>query len=194
MPKRNANRQPLPRVNRHTDLNARVEVLSDDDLLLLVAKLDIPALLLILDGVTDPHNLGACLRAADGAGAHAVVVPKDRAVAMTPTVRTVSCGAAEHIPLVQVTNLARTLKKLQDAGVWIVGLVVDGDRTIYDCDLAGPTALVLGAEGPGIRRLTRESCDFLASLPMRGAVESLNVSVAAGICLYEAVRQRAFTR
>ncbi|MCB2229159.1 23S rRNA (guanosine(2251)-2'-O)-methyltransferase RlmB [bacterium] len=184
----------MPRVNRHTDLNARVEVLSDDDLLSLVAKLEVPALLLILDGVTDPHNLGACLRAADGAGAHAVVVPKDRAVAMTPTVRTVSCGAAEHIPLVQVTNLARTLKKLQDAGVWIVGLVVDGDRTIYDCDLAGPTALVLGAEGPGIRRLTRESCDFLASLPMLGAVESLNVSVAAGICLYEAVRQRAITR
>lgn len=190
MPKKHAHKPASPRINRHTDLSARVEMLDEDDLISLVEKLDGPALLLVLDGVTDPHNLGACLRAADGAGAHAVVVPKDRAVAMTPTVRAVSCGAAEHVPLVQVTNLARTLQKLQDAGVWIVGLVVDGDRTIYDCDLTAPTALVLGAEGPGIRRLTREGCDFLASLPMRGSVDSLNVSVAAGICLYEAVRQR----
>lgn len=167
-----------------------VGVRTEDDLFTLLERLEGPPLLLILDGVTDPHNLGACLRAADGAGADAVIVPKDRAVSLTSTVRTIACGAAEHVPLIEVTNLARTLRALKQAGVWIVGAVMDADRMIFECDLSGPTALVMGSEGAGIRRLTRDSCDFLALLPMRGAVESLNVSVAAGICMYEAVRQR----
>ena len=190
MPRKRPGGTGAPRINRHVDMSAKVGAQSENDLFALLERLDTPPLLLILDGVTDPHNLGACLRSADGAGAHAVIVPKDRAVSLTPTVRAVACGAAEHIPLIEVTNLSRTLKALQQAGVWIVGMAIDGDRTVYDCDLAGPVALVLGAEGPGIRRLTKENCDFLASLPMLGSVESLNVSVAAGICLYEAVRQR----
>lgn len=193
MPRKRPGGSSSPRINRHTDLAARVGVQTENDLFTMLEELQTAPLVLVLDGVTDPHNLGACLRAADGAGADAVVVPKDRAVSLTPTVRTVACGAAEHIPLVQVTNLARTLRELKQAGLWIVGTVVDGDRTIYDCELSGPTAIVLGAEGPGIRRLTREQCDFLARIPMNGGVESLNVSVAAGVCLYEAVRQRSLT-
>ncbi|GAA0372141.1 23S rRNA (guanosine(2251)-2'-O)-methyltransferase RlmB [Bowmanella denitrificans] len=147
--------------------------------------------LLILDGVTDPHNLGACLRTADAAGVHAVVVPKDKSASLTPTVRKVACGAAEVIPLVQVTNLARTLKELQQAGVWIVGTAGEAQQDIYQAKLTGPIALVMGAEGKGMRRLTREHCDELIKLPMAGSVSSLNVSVATGICLYEVVRQRA---
>ncbi|MDX9856971.1 MAG: 23S rRNA (guanosine(2251)-2'-O)-methyltransferase RlmB [candidate division Zixibacteria bacterium] len=189
MPKRYGNSRTGPRVNPHANLSAEVGARSEDELFVLLEKVDRP-LLLVLDGITDPHNLGACLRSADGAGAHAVVIPKDRSVSMTATVRTVACGAAEHVPLIQVTNLARSLRELRQAGVWLVGTVMDAERTIYECDLTGPTALVMGSEGTGIRRLTRESCDFLASLPMHGRVESLNVSVAAGICLYEAVRQR----
>ncbi|GAB3026452.1 23S rRNA (guanosine(2251)-2'-O)-methyltransferase RlmB [Bowmanella dokdonensis] len=146
--------------------------------------------LLVLDGVTDPHNLGACLRTADAAGVHAVVVPKDKSASLTPTVRKVACGAAEVIPLIQVTNLARTLKELQQAGVWIVGTAGEAEQDIYQCSLSGPLALVMGAEGKGMRRLTREHCDQLIKLPMAGSVSSLNVSVATGICLYEVVRQR----
>lgn len=149
-----------------------------------------PPLLLILDGVQDPHNLGACLRCADGAGAHAVIVPKDKAVGLTGTVRKVASGAAEFTPLVQVTNLARTLRWLKERGIWLVGTSDDASNSLFDVDLKGPVGLVMGSEGRGLRRLTREHCDYLAALPMRGAVESLNVSVAAGICLYEAVRQR----
>ncbi len=147
--------------------------------------------LLVLDGVTDPHNLGACLRTADAAGVHALVVPKDKSANLTPTARKVACGAAETVPLVQVTNLARTLRQLQEAGVWVIGTAGEAEQLIYDCRLTGPMALVMGAEGKGMRRLTREVCDELIKLPMAGDVSSLNVSVATGVCLYEIVRQRA---
>lgn len=146
--------------------------------------------LLVLDGVTDPHNIGACLRTADAAGVHALIVPKDKSGGLTATARKVACGAAESVPLIQVTNLARTLKHLQEKGVWIAGTAGDAEQLIYDVDLKGPTALVMGAEGKGMRRLTREHCDQLVKLPMAGAVSSLNVSVATGVCLYEIVRQR----
>lgn len=147
-------------------------------------------LLLMLDGVTDPHNLGACLRVADGSGVQAVIVPRDNSVGVTPVVSKVACGAAETVPLVVVTNLARTLRKLQQAGVWVVGTAGDADKTIYDTDLTGPLVMVMGAEGTGMRQLVRAQCDFLARLPMAGEVSSLNVSVATGVCLFEAVRQR----
>lgn len=147
-------------------------------------------LLLVLDGVTDPHNLGACLRTADAAGALAVIIPKDKSATLNATVRKVACGAAEVIPLVAVTNLARTLEKLQQRGLWIVGTAGEAEQEIYDQDLRGPIVLVMGAEGKGMRRLTREHCDFLVRLPMAGSVSSLNVSVATGVCLFEALRQR----
>ena len=146
--------------------------------------------LLILDGVTDPHNLGACLRKADAAGVHALVVPRDKSVTLTGTARKVACGAAETVPFIQVTNLARTLRELQERGVWIVGTAGEADHDLYQSKLTGPLALVMGAEGAGMRRLTRENCDELISIPMSGAVSSLNVSVATGVCLFEAVRQR----
>ena len=146
--------------------------------------------LLVLDGVTDPHNIGACLRTADAAGVHALIVPKDKSGGLTATARKVACGAAESVPLIQVTNLARTLKHLQEKGVWIAGTAGEAEQLIYDVDLKGPTALVMGAEGKGMRRLTREHCDQLVKLPMAGAVSSLNESVATGVCLYEIVRQR----
>jgi 23S rRNA (guanosine2251-2'-O)-methyltransferase len=149
------------------------------------------AFFLVLDGVTDPHNLGACIRNADAAGVQAVIVPKDNAVGITPVVRKVAVGAAETVPLIQVTNLARTLKHLQQAGVWVVGTAGEADQLIYDCKMDGPIALVMGAEGKGMRRLTRETCDELVKLPMAGAVSSLNVSVATGICLFDIVRQRS---
>lgn len=147
--------------------------------------------LLVLDGITDPHNLGAILRSADAAGVHAVVSPKDRSVKLTSVVRKVACGAAETVPFITVTNLARTLRQLQEAGVWVVGTAGETDKLVYQSDLKGPLALVLGAEGEGLRRLTRETCDELVKIPMFGSVSSLNVSVAAGICLFEAVRQRS---
>jgi 23S rRNA (guanosine2251-2'-O)-methyltransferase len=149
-----------------------------------------PPLLLVLDGVTDPHNLGACLRSADAAGVAAVIVPRDRAAGLTPVVRKVAAGAAETVPLVQVVNLARTLRELKERGVWLVGTADDASRTLYEVDFRGPTAIVLGSEGEGMRRLTREACDQLVSIPMGGAVESLNVSVATGVALFEVVRQR----
>ncbi len=148
-------------------------------------------LILVLDGVTDPHNLGAVLRVADGAGAHAVIAPKDHAVGINATVSKVASGAAETVPYFMVTNLARTLNELKERNIWIIGTSDDAEKTIYDVDLKGPVALVLGAEGPGMRQLTRKTCDELVSIPMRGAVESLNVSVASGVCLYEALRQRS---
>jgi 23S rRNA (guanosine2251-2'-O)-methyltransferase len=148
-------------------------------------------LLLVLDGVTDPHNLGACLRTADAAGALAVIVPKDKSATLNATVRKVACGAAEVIPLVAVTNLARTLEKLQKKGLWVVGTAGEAEQELYQLDMTGPTVLVMGAEGKGMRRLTREHCDYLVKLPMGGSVSSLNVSVATGVCLFEAVRQRS---
>ena len=147
-------------------------------------------LLLVLDGITDPHNLGACLRVADGAGAHAVIAPKDHAVGINATVAKVASGAAETVPYFMVTNLARTLTELKERNIWVIGTSGDADKTLYQVDLKGPVALVLGAEGPGMRQLTRKTCDELVGIPMQGAVESLNVSVASGVCLYEALRQR----
>ncbi|MFI8480540.1 23S rRNA (guanosine(2251)-2'-O)-methyltransferase RlmB [Pseudomonas sp. NPDC078700] len=147
-------------------------------------------LILVLDGVTDPHNLGACLRTADAAGALAVLIPKDKSATLNATVRKVACGAAEVIPLVAVTNLARSLEKLQQRGLWVVGTAGEAEQEIYDQDLTGPTILIMGAEGRGMRRLTREHCDYLVKLPMAGSVSSLNVSVATGVCLFEAMRQR----
>lgn len=166
------------------------KVLDEHDLDLILQKSTSP-FILVLDGVTDPHNLGACLRTADAAGVHAVVVPKDKSASLNPTVRKVACGAAEVIPLIQVTNLSRTIKTLQDAGVWVIGTAGEASQSIYETKLQGPIALVMGAEGKGMRRLTRENCDELVKLPMAGSVSSLNVSVATGVCLYEIVRQRA---
>ena len=175
----------------HQGVVARVEPLaatsSLDDLLDGVQG---PPLLLVLDGVTDPHNLGACLRVADGAGVHAVIAPKDHAVGLNATVAKVASGAAETVPYFMVTNLARTLGELKERSIWCLGLSDGADRTLYQSDLKVPTALVMGAEGAGLRQLTRKTCDALVSIPMLGAVESLNVSVASGVCLYEAVRQR----
>ena len=165
-------------------------LLRERDLDMLLDGLDHPPLLLILDGVTDPHNLGACLRTADAAGVDAVIVPKDNAAGLNATARKVACGAAEVMPFVQITNLARTLKSLQERGVWIYGTAGEAEQEIYDVDMAGPVALIMGAEGKGMRRLTREHCDYLIKLPMSGSVSSLNVSVATGVCLYEIGRQR----
>jgi 23S rRNA (guanosine2251-2'-O)-methyltransferase len=162
---------------------------SEDELLAALQSASAP-LLLALDGVQDPHNLGACLRSADACGALAVIVPRDRAAQVTPTVRKVAVGAAETTPVVVVTNLVRTLRLLKQAGLWVVGADVAGDKSAHQADLKGPVVLVLGAEGTGLRHLTQQNCDFLVRLPQLGAVESLNVSVAAGMLLYEAVRQR----
>lgn len=156
----------------------------------LLDALDHPPLLLVLDEITDPHNLGACLRTADAAGVDAVIVPKDNSAPMNLTVRKVASGAAEKVNLVAVTNLSRTLSALQQRGIWIYGTAGEADQTLHQADLQGPLALVMGSEGKGMRRLTREHCDYLISIPMAGAVSSLNVSVAAGVCLFEAVRQR----
>ncbi len=176
----------------HQGVAARVEAITQvrslDELL---EQLTVPALLLVLDGVTDPHNLGACLRVADGAGAHAVIAPKDHAVGVNATVAKVASGAAETMPYFMVTNLARTLGELKERNIWCIGANDDAPTTLYQTDLKGPVALVLGAEGTGLRQLTRKTCDSLIRIPMLGAVESLNVSVASGVCLYEAVRQRS---
>jgi len=163
---------------------------TEADLEHILAKTSQP-LFLVLDGVQDPHNLGACLRSADATGVDAVIVPRDRAAGLTATVRKVASGAAETVPLIQVTNLARTLRELKDSGVWLVGLAGEATDSLYNCDLKGPLAIVMGAEGDGMRRLTKEHCDFLVKIPMSGSVESLNVSVATGVCLFEVVRQRA---
>ena len=179
----------------HQGVAARVEHIpqthSIDELLEGLEAAGTMPLLLVLDGVTDPHNLGACLRVADGAGAHAVIAPKDHAAGINATVAKVASGAAETVPYFMVTNLARTLGELKERSIWCVGTSDDAPGTLYQSDLKRPLALVLGAEGTGMRQLTRKSCDALISIPMKGAVESLNVSVASGICLYEAMRQRA---
>ena len=177
---------------RHQGVVARVQaVKAKHSLDEVLDEAEGPPLVLVLDGVTDPHNLGACLRVADGAGAHAVVAPKDHAVGINATVSKVASGAAETVPYLMVTNLARTLNELKERDIRIVGFSDDAERTLYDLDLRGPVALVMGAEGPGMRQLTRKTCDELVRIPMLGAVESLNVSVASGICLYEALRQRS---
>jgi 23S rRNA (guanosine2251-2'-O)-methyltransferase len=172
-------------------VNAVAVVTSLDELLEQLEASGVASpLILVLDGVTDPHNLGACLRVADGAGAHAVIAPKDHAAGINATVAKVASGAAETMPYFMVTNLARTLGELKERNIWCIGTSDDAPKTIYDIDLKGPVALVLGAEGEGMRQLTRKTCDELVSIPMHGAVESLNVSVASGVCLYEALRQR----
>jgi 23S rRNA (guanosine2251-2'-O)-methyltransferase len=178
----------------HQGVAARVQAIEQihslDTLLEGLEAAGTAPLLLVLDGITDPHNLGACLRVADGAGAHAVIAPKDHAAGINATVAKVASGAAETMPYFMVTNLARTLGELKERSIWITGTSDDASQTLYQVDLRGPTALVLGAEGQGMRQLTRKTCDQLVSIPMRGAVESLNVSVASGVCLYEALRQR----
>ena len=172
-------------------VNALAVITSLDELLEQLEASGVASpLILVLDGVTDPHNLGACLRVADGAGAHAVIAPKDHAAGINATVSKVASGAAETMPYFMVTNLARTLGELKERNIWCIGTSDDAPKTIYDVDLKGPVALVLGAEGEGMRQLTRKTCDELVSIPMHGAVESLNVSVASGVCLYEALRQR----
>ncbi|MBD3893683.1 23S rRNA (guanosine(2251)-2'-O)-methyltransferase RlmB [Hydrogenophaga sp.] len=179
----------------HQGLAARVQALpalhSLDDLLEQIEAAGTAPLLLVLDGITDPHNLGACLRVADGAGAHAVIAPKDHAAGVNATVAKVASGAAETMPYFMVTNLARTLGELKERHIRVLGASDDAPQTLYQTDLKGPLALVLGAEGDGMRQLTRKTCDELLRIPMRGAVESLNVSVASGVCLYEALRQRS---
>lgn len=176
---------------RHQGIVARVHARAEQATLdALLDALAEPALLLVLDGVTDPHNLGACLRVADAAGAHAVVVPKDRSAGLTPVATKVASGAAESVAFVAVTNLARTLDALKARGVWVVGAVEDAADDLYGADLPGAIAWVLGSEGEGLRRLTRERCDLLVRIPMHGHVESLNVSVAAGLCLFESRRRR----
>lgn len=196
IPVQRVERQELDQMTaggRHQGIVAEARLqpaLNEAGLKALLAKLEEPPFLLILDGVQDPHNLGACLRTADAAGVHAVIAPRDKACGLTSTVRKVASGAAETIPFVQVTNLARTLKELQQAGIWIIGADLNTTKSLFASDLTGPLALVLGAEGKGLRRLTRDACDTLVKLPMHGTVQSLNVSVSAGICLYEALRQR----
>lgn len=164
--------------------------LGENDLARILENLNEPALLLILDGVQDPHNLGACLRSAEALGAHAVIAPKDKSVGLTPTVQKVASGAMETIPFIQVTNLARTMEFLKAQNIWLYGADAEADTTLFQTDLKGAVGLVLGAEGAGLRRLTKEHCDVLLKIPMQGAVSSLNVSVATGIFLYEVVRQR----
>ena len=183
--------QKMSGSHRHQGVVARVEAVAHSHSLddTLDAAQGVP-LLLVLDGITDPHNLGACLRVADGAGAQAVIAPKDHAVGVNATVAKVASGAAETVPYFMVTNLARTLNELKERNIWCVGTSDDAPGTLYQCDLKRPLAMVLGAEGEGMRQLTRKTCDELVSIPMAGAVESLNVSVASGVCLYEAMRQR----
>lgn len=186
----NRPRSQSERRHRHADLSVSTLVRSEDDLFQILDTLEGDPFLLIMDGVQDPHNLGACLRSAEAAGVNAVIVPRDRAVGMTDVVRLAAAGAAERVPLVQVTNLARTMKALKDSGLWLVGTADQAKSSLYDVDLAGPLGLVMGAEGKGLRRLTTEHCDFLVRIPMRGKVGCLNVSVATGVCLFEALRQR----
>ncbi|MET1257105.1 23S rRNA (guanosine(2251)-2'-O)-methyltransferase RlmB [Aliikangiella maris] len=178
----------------HQGIIAEVKVhdatLNENQLLSLVEQ-QANILILVLDGVTDPHNLGACLRTADAAGVAALVVPKDRSAQLTPVARKVACGAAETVPVVKVTNLARFLSQLKQSGVWVIGTAGEASSNIYQTRFQGPTALVMGAEGSGLRRLTREHCDELIHIPMAGSVSSLNVSVATGICLFEINRQRS---
>ncbi|MET4692742.1 23S rRNA (guanosine(2251)-2'-O)-methyltransferase RlmB [Endozoicomonas lisbonensis] len=170
---------------------AQAKVYREGDLEDLLDNLEEPPFLLILDGVTDPHNLGACLRTADAAGVHAMITPRDKSASLNATARKVACGAADHVPLVQVTNLSRTMEWLKERGVWMIGTAGESAGNVYEADLKGPMALVMGAEGKGMRRLTRDKCDSLVFIPMAGTVSSLNVSVATGVCLFEAVRQRS---
>jgi 23S rRNA (guanosine2251-2'-O)-methyltransferase len=193
VPSRREQLSELTGLDSHQDVVAELGgqiSLDEAGLMALLDGLDEAPLLLVLDGVTDPHNLGACLRTAEAAGVHAVIVPRDRSAGLTPAARKASAGASEILPLVQVTNLARTLRALKERGIWLYGAAGDAPSDLYDLDLAGPLALVMGSEGDGLRRLTAETCDFLLRIPMPGTMESLNVSVATGVCLFEIRRQR----
>jgi len=180
-----ANHQGVVIRRKVTDIDRKIDITS-----VLEMEDGEKALFLVLDGVQDPHNLGACLRTADAVGVRAVILPKDRAVGLNETVRKVACGAAENTPVVHVTNLSRALREMQDAGIWVIGTADESENTIYEEDLTLSIALVMGSEGQGLRQNTRKHCDKLVNIPMVGVVESLNVSVAAGVCLYEAQRQR----
>ena len=183
--------------NNHQGIAMEVTMpgeLSENDLKTMVENLTVNALLLVLDNVQDPHNLGACLRTADATGVHGVIITKDKATGITPTVCKVASGAAETVPVYQVTNLSRTLRWLKEEGVWVLGAAGEAEQTVYQADLTVPIALVIGAEGSGLRRLTKENCDLLIKVPMLGKIESLNLSVATGIFLYEAIRQRSLTK
>jgi 23S rRNA (guanosine2251-2'-O)-methyltransferase len=186
--------QGLARGQRHQGVVALAEAaplaMDVGEVLDLLEDKNEPALFLLLDGVTDPHNLGACLRTADAAGVHAVVAPRDRAVGLNSTVQRVACGAAESVPYIMVTNLARTMRELKERNVWLVGADDQATATLYGVDARRPMGWVMGAEGEGMRRLTRDTCDELINIPMLGSVESLNVSVASALCMYETVRQR----
>lgn len=174
--------------------SGETRTMSEKELLIMLAGMDHDPLLLVLDGLTDPHNLGACLRTADAAGVDAVIIPKDKSVGLNSTVRKVASGAAETVNLVSVTNLSRCLESLKEKGIWIIGAADTAEKTLFEQDLTGAIALVMGSEGSGMRRLTREGCDHLVSIPMAGQLSSLNVSVATGVCLYEAQRQRKPTK
>jgi 23S rRNA (guanosine2251-2'-O)-methyltransferase len=188
---RNRERQPKARDIRHSRIDAAITHVSEDALYeQLESQHDPKALILILDEITDPHNLGACLRSANASGTVALVTPKHHSVRVTETVQRIACGAAATTPVVAVANLARTMRKLQKLGFSLVGTDDSGGEMIYDINLTGPVAIVVGAEGKGLRRLTRDTCDHLAQIPMLGSVECLNVSVATGVCLFEVVRQR----
>ena len=186
-------REPVrsPRRSFHVKSPVAAKARTEDELFQIVKEAGASAFILILDSIQDPHNLGACLRSADAAGVHAVVASKDRSVAITDAVRRISTGGADHVPFVQVTNLARTMSQLKEAGLWLIGTADQATKSIYDMDLSGPIALVMGNEGEGLRRLTMETCDHLVKIPMKGQVECLNVSVATGVCLFETVRQRS---
>ncbi len=192
-----ANRKALDEKSneeQHQGILAKVQaapILSEKDLDLIIESKQGAPFFLILDGVTDPHNIGACLRTADAAGVDALIVPKDKSGALTATAKKVACGAAESVPFIQVTNLARTLRELQEKGVWLIGTAGEATQTLHQAKLTGPMALIMGAEGKGMRRLTKETCDELISIPMLGSVSSLNVSVATGVCLFEMLRQRS---
>ncbi len=193
VPSRREQLEDLTGLDSHQDVVAELAgqvSLDEAGLEALLENLDEAPLLLVLDGVTDPYNLGACLRTAEAAGVHAVIVPRDRSAGLTPAARKASAGASEILPLVQVTNLARTLRMLKDRGIWLYGAAGDAESDLYSLDLAGPMALVMGSEGEGLRRLTAETCDYLLRIPMPGTMESLNVSVATGVCLFEVRRQR----
>lgn len=191
-----ASRHELDRMTNESNhqgvaaLCEKVRTYHEAELKTLLQQVSTPPFLLILDGVQDPHNLGACFRSADAAGVHAIIAPKDKAVGITPVVSKVASGATETIPFVQVTNLARALEELKEMGIWIYGAAGEAQQSLYQTDLSGPAAIVMGAEGSGMRRLTREHCDVLVKIPMQGSVSSLNVSVATGIFLFEVVRQR----
>ena len=177
------------RANKHARTESDIRVYDEDDFSDLLAEKKSP-LVLVLDCLQDPHNLGACLRTADAAGVSLVVIPKDISAPITETVQRVSCGGAAHVPIARVTNLARAMEKLKELGIWFVGTADEATQSLYEMDLKGPTGIVMGAEGEGMRRLTGEKCDFLVKIPMAGTVECLNVSVATGVCLFEVVRQR----